>query len=48
MAVTATLDGFPPLRRRRELVAPLVQEISVSRQRAEFKLKLVKTLGKPK
>jgi outer membrane receptor protein involved in Fe transport len=48
LAVTATIDGFPPPRQRRELVAPLVQVISISRQRAEFKLKLVKTLGKPK
>ena len=48
LALTASLNGLGSIRNRHHLIAPLVLEDYEKRERPEFKLKLVKTLGKTK
>ena len=47
LSVTGNLTGLGTLHSGHRLIAPLVQETYDRRQGPEFKLKLVKTLGKP-
>lgn len=46
LSVTGNVTGLGTLHRRHRLIAPLVQENYDRREGPEFKLKLVKTLGK--
>jgi outer membrane receptor protein involved in Fe transport len=45
LSITATLDGIGSTHTGHRLFAPLIQETYDRRERPEFKLKLVKTLG---
>jgi hypothetical protein len=47
LSVTGNLSGLGTLHSRHRLIAPLIQETYDKREGPEFKLKLVKTLGKP-
>ena len=46
LSVTANLTGLGSMHSRHRLIAPLVQESYDKREGPEFKLKLVKTLGR--
>ena len=48
VALTASINGIGTMRYRHHLIAPLVREDYEKRENPEFKLKLVKTLGKTK
>jgi ferric enterobactin receptor len=48
LSLTASLNGLGAINYRHHLIAPLVREDYEKRENPEFKLKLVKTLGKSK